>query len=300
MNIKPYLAIVAICIIWGTTYLAIRIGVKDFPPFLFSGLRFILAGGLICSYFLMKGYSWPSKSDFYKLMVSGLCICLGGNLMLCLAEKSIPSGLAALINCGFPFWIVINSRLIHKEEKIAALTITGIAVGFIGQLLIFYDQLKFIMIPAYFNGIIFSVTGVLFASFGSVYMKKNKVSANPVFSGGVQMLCCGPLIALIGYMQGETNHFHVSVESWQAFLYLVIFGSVIGYSAFCYALSHLPATMVSVYTYVNPIVALWLGWLILNENITPLIILAMVITLAGVYIVKKGVQKTEVVVKVLE
>ena len=229
--------------------------------------------------------------DFRNLMVSGLCICLGGNLLLCIAEKNIPSGLAALINCGFPFWIVIISRLIHKAERISTTTIIGLAIGFFGQLLIFYDQLKFIISPAFISGIIISLFGVLFAAYGSVFMKKHTVKSNPVFSGGVQMLCCGPLIALIGFLSGETLSLNISIESWQAFFYLVFAGSIIGYSSFCYALAHLPAAMVSVYTYVNPIVAIWLGWLILNEMITSMIVFAMSITLSGVYIVKTGVRK---------
>ena len=291
---KPYLAVAAICIIWGTTYLGIRIAVKDFPPFLFSGLRFILAGGLITSYYLLKGYSWPSKKDFGSLMISGLCICLGGNLLLVIAEKSIPSGLAALINCGLPLWIVIISKTIHKAERISLTTLTGIAIGFLGQLLIFYDQLKYLVAPAYLKGIIFSLFGVLFASYGSVFMKKHSVKSNPIFSGGVQMLCCGAIIVAIGLIKGEAGYMmNVSTISWQVFAYLTIFGSIIGYSSFCYALSKLPATLVSVYTYINPIVALWLGWLVLNERITPLMILAMVITISGVYIVKEGIQKVE-------
>ena len=209
-----------------------------------------------------------------------------------IAEKNIPSGLAALINCGLPFWIVIISKIIHKSEKISVTTIIGLAIGFCGQLLIFYDQLKYLISPAYLSGIIFSLFGVLFASYGSVYMKKHAVRSNPVFSGGVQMLCWGILISAIGLIKGEAREMmQVSIVSWQAFFYLVIFGSVIGYSSFCYALSKLPATLVSVYTYINPIVALWLGWLILNERITPVMILAMVITISGVFIVKEGVQK---------
>lgn len=264
---------------------------KDFPPFLFSGLRFILAGGLITCYYLLKGYSWPSKQDFRSLMISGLFICFGGSLLLVFAEKNIPSGLAALINCGLPFWIVIISKVIHKAEKISVTTLSGLAIGFCGQLLIFYDQLKYLISPAYLSGIIFSLFGVLFASYGSVFMKKHTVKSNPVFSGGLQMLCWGIIISAIGLIKGESRvMMQVSIGSWQAFLYLVIFGSLIGYSSFCYALSKLPATFVSVYTYVNPIVALWLGWLILNERITPVMILAMVITITGVYIVKVGVQ----------
>ena len=122
-------------------------------------------------------------------------------------------------------------------------------------------------------------------------MKKHSTKSNPIFIGGVQMLCCGLVIAVIGLLKGEVIGIHISTSSWQAFMYLAIAGSVIGYSSFCYALSHLPATFVSIYTYINPIVALWLGWLILNEGITPSMILAMCITITGVYIVKKGTTK---------
>ena len=297
MSIKPLLAVAAISIIWGTTYLAIRIGVKDFPPFLFSGLRFILAGGIITSYFLLKGHSWPSLMDFLNLMVSGLSICLGGNLMLCLAEKNVPSGLAALISCALPFWIVIISKVIHKAEKITFITNAGLAIGFTGQLLIFYDQIKFISTASYLTGIIFSVISVFFGAFGSVYMKKHSVKSNPVFSGGIQMLFSGVIIATIGLFIGEIHVMHVSIAGIQAFLYLVVAGSIVGYSCFCYAISKLPATLVSVYTYINPIVALWLGWLILNERITWMMILAMLITVAGVYIVKRGAYQNKNVLR---
>jgi drug/metabolite transporter (DMT)-like permease len=295
MNFRPYLALSAICIIWGTTYLAIRVGVHEFPTFLFSGLRFVVAGFILCIYYLLIGYKIPKWTDFRNLMISGISISIGGNLLLCFAEKEIPSGLAAIINCGLPFWIVLFSRIMMPEEKITTRLLTGLAVGFIGQLLIFYDQLALLADPKYLGGIILAFFAVMGGSFGSVHMKKYTTHTNPIFGGGIQMLCCGCITTTIGFLSGEKIPWHASSQVWESFIYLIIAGSLIGYSCFCYALSKLPATLVSIYTYVNPIVAIILGWFILRENITPTIIAAMLITILGIYIIKSGFRKETVI-----
>ena len=286
MYFKPYAAVAAISFIWGTTYLAIRVGIKEFPPFLFSGLRFVLAGALICTYFFAKGYKWPTGKSFYILLWSGLCIMVGGNLLLCIAEKHIPSGLAALINAGFPFWIVIISYIINPADKISIQVLTGLAIGFTGQLMIFYDQLAMLTHSEYLTSILFLLASAWFGAYGSVFMKKHNVTINPVFAGGVQMLVSGSIAAMSGFIIGERIP-DAGIEAWSSFFYLVVFGSVIGYSCFCYALSKLPAAKVSIYTYINPIVALWLEWMLLDEKITLLMIVAMVVTITGVYIVTR-------------
>jgi drug/metabolite transporter (DMT)-like permease len=286
--VKPYIALVAICFIWGTTYLAIRIGIREFPPFLFSGLRFVIAGAVICIYYFAKGTKIPPAKDLKNLLISGIAISIGGNLLLCIAEKNVPSGIAAIVNSGFPFWIVIFSRMLMPEEKITSTLITGLFIGFTGQVLIFYDQLKFLAVPAYLTGIILVFIAVMCGAFGSVFMKKHTVHANPVFGGGIQMLCAGGISALTGAVIGEKIPAAASTETWMSFIYLIIFGSIIAYSCFCYALSVLPATLVTIYCYVNPIVAIILGYFILSEPITWKVIAAMVITIAGVYIIKRG------------
>src|SRR4051812_9649691 len=123
-NWKPYAALLALCFLWGTTYLGIKIGVQHFPPFLFSGLRFVIAGGLLTAAFaLNKKTKWPSKTELLNIAISGFLIFVGGNLFLCLAEVSVPSGLSALVNTAFPLWIVIITRIWNPGEKTPLLAI---------------------------------------------------------------------------------------------------------------------------------------------------------------------------------
>ena len=291
-NWKPYGALVGLCFLWGTTYLAIKIGVQHFPIFLFSGIRFIIAGGLILSVFgLQKQTKWPTKKEFIKLAISGILIFVGGNLFLCIAEVSVPSGLAALVNTAFPLWIVIITRIWNPTERTPLLAIIGILIGFAGQLMIFYEQLFLLQNATYIFGIILLVAGVINGSLGSVHMKKNPVSINPVLTGGLQMLIGGCVTTTIGLFRGEMSSMHSNAEGWYAMIYLIIAGSIIGYSLFVYALNHLPAAMVSVYAYVNPIVALWLGWILLSEPVSERTIMAMVVTMIGVFIVNRGMSK---------
>jgi len=288
MHLRPYFALAAICFIWGTTYLAIRIGMQEFPAFLFSGLRFVIAGLIICAWFFSRGAKIPATKDLINLIISGTAISIGGNLLLCIAEKEVPSGIAAIINCGLPFWIVLFSRVLLPSEKITTTLVTGLVIGFLGQMLIFYDQIKFLAEPAYLSGIILVFIAVMSGAFGSVYMKKHTIHTNPIFGGGLQMLICGSITTTIGFASGERLPLNATSDTWLSFAYLIVFGSIIGYSSFCYTLSKLPATLVSIYTYINPIVAVILGYFILQEEITWKTILAILITIVGVYIIKRG------------
>ncbi len=290
-NNKPYFALIALCFLWGTTYLAIKIGVEHFPPFLFSGIRFVIAGGLITlAYAFQKNSIWPTFTEVKKLFFSGSLIFIGGNLFLVIAEQTVPSGLAALVNTAFPLWIVIITRLWNPAEKTPFIALLGIIIGFGGQFLIFYEQLFLLNKSAYFVGIILCVLGVINGAVGSIHMKRFPVSTPPVLTGGLQMLICGIVTSLIGILQGEISQLNSEPEGWLSMLYLIIAGSILGYSLFVYALQHLPAAMVSVYAYVNPIVALWLGSLLLQESISQRTIFAMVVTLVGVFIVSRGMQ----------
>lgn len=291
---NSYLALVALCFLWGTTYLAIKIGVQYFPPFLFSGIRFIIAGGLIVlAYAIRKNTIWPTFKELKRLLISGTFIFVGGNLFLVIAEQTVPSGLAALVNTAFPLWIVIITRLWNPIEKTPFIALTGILIGFAGQFLIFYEQLFLLNNSAYFWGIILCVLGVINGAIGSIHMKKFPVATAPVLTGGLQMLICGTVTTIIGILQGELSELNAVPSGWLSMLYLIVAGSILGYSLFVYALQHLPAAMVSVYAYVNPIVALWLGSILLQESISKRTILAMVVTLVGVFIVNRGMQSVK-------
>ncbi|CAN5389209.1 drug/metabolite exporter YedA [soil metagenome] len=291
-NWKPFGALAALCILWGTTYFAIKIGVQSFPTFLFSGIRFVIAGGLIVLWYLFqKNVQWPSKRELIRLIISGSFIFIGGNLFLCLAELSVPSGVAALVNTAFPLWIVVITRLWNPIEKTPLMAILGILIGFAGQWMIFYEQLYQLDNALYLGGFILLILGVINGAFGSVYLKKYPVTINPVLTGGLQMLCCGTITTIVGVLGGEVPQLNTNPDGWWSMVYLIIAGSVLGYSFFLYALHHLPATMVSVYAYVNPIVALSLGWMFLSEPVSQRSIWAMAVTLTGVYFVNRGMMK---------
>lgn len=289
---KPLAALAAICFLWGTTYLAIKIGMEDhFPPFLFSGLRFVISGVIILLFFLpQKASVIPSLRDFKRMLISGAFIFIGGNLILVLAEQSVPSGLAALVNTGFPLWIAIVTRLWNPGEKTPALVWAGILTGLLGQWLIFYDHIFLLGNTLYTGGLLLLIWGVINGTIGSVHMKKYPIQTHPVLTGGWQMLLCGSITTAIGTYLGEWKELPPDGGGWWSMIYLIVAGSVLGYSLFVYALRYLPAQQVSVYAYVNPIVAVFLGWMLLEEHISEKSMLAMVITIAGVFLVNRGMQ----------
>jgi drug/metabolite transporter (DMT)-like permease len=294
-NRNPYLALLALCFLWGTTYLAIRIGVKSFPPFLFSGIRYIISGlAILLWFYFKKEVVWPTLQELKRIIVTGLFIFVGGNLFLVLAEQSVTSGMAALVNSSFPIWIVLITRVWNPEERISNLSIIGILIGFVGQWLIFYEQLFLLSNGAYLLGFVLLFIGLINGALGSVYMKKFPVKINSVLNAGLQMMICGSVTTVIGLLIGEGEKITFDPIGWYALFYLVVAGSIIGYSLFVYAMDRLPATIVSVYAYINPIVAIWLGLVILNEPISGKTLIAIGITLLGVFIVNKGVVRQKI------
>ncbi len=291
MKSKAYVALIALCFFWGTTYLAIRVGMQTIPLFVFSGFRFVGAGLIMCLYFLLRGYALPDREDFRKLMISGLLLFVGGNLILCFAEKEIPSGLAALICAAFPFWIVLINFIINRKDVPPKKVMMGLLLGFAGLVIIFQDNLKMLSNTAYLTSIIMLVAANIFWAVGSVYSKRNTVKINLLFGAGLQMLCCGSVSAAVGIFKGELSVLTLTNEGVFSFFYLLVAGSIIGYNCFVYCLQELPATLVSIYAYINPIIAILLGWLVLDEIITLSMMIAMVMTLAGVYIVNRAMQQ---------
>lgn len=287
-NIKAYLAWLAICIIWGTTYLAIRIGVEDLPPLLFAGMRWLIAGPILFTVLRLKKYELPDKKDLIPLAIIGIALLGIGNGLVVFAEQWVPSGLTALLITTVPFWMVGLESISQREFKFNFKIIIGMLLGFIGIGLIFGSDIDKLFDPSYLGGII----GLMIADFGwsagSVYSKYKKVASHPLMSASIQMTIAGALMTIIGLIIGEGSDLYFTNESIGAFLYLVIIGSLIGYASYIYAIAHLPVSFVSTYAYINPIIALVLGWLILDEEFTVLIIIATVIILLGVGVVKKG------------
>ena len=296
-NTRAYFALFSIYIIWGTTYLAIRIGVANLPPFLFTGLRFIAAGPLLLIILLLRKYKLPNKNDLFHLSISGLLLLGGGTGLVVFAEQWVPSGLTALLITTVPFWVVGINAIIPQGKKINSTVFLGLLLGLVGVGIIFGEDFVRLFDPAYLRGVIGLMFAVVLWSVGTLYSKYKKISVHPLMSAAMQMIIAGVIITTLGLILGEGSRLHFTNSSFYSYLYLVIVGSIAGYSSYVYAVAHLPVSLVATYAYVNPIIALFLGWLVLDEKISLWVILAAVVILFGVTLVKKGSEKNILVRK---
>ncbi|MDZ7764889.1 MAG: EamA family transporter [Melioribacteraceae bacterium] len=287
-NFKAYLAYFAICIVWGTTYLAIKIGVTDLPPFLFAGFRWLVIGPLFFLFLVLRKFALPSWKDIKHLAVVGFFILGVGNGLVVFGEQWLPSGLTSLLITTLPFWIVGIESGVPSGPRLNSTIIFGLLVGLSGVGVIFSENITQIWKADYFPGIVSLLIAMMSWGGGTVYSKYNKVSVHPLMGASIQMLVAGILQTSLGFSLGEWERFYFTTESFYAFIYLAFVGSVIGYGSYMYAVQHLPISFVSTYTYINPVIALFLGWLVLEEAINLQIIIGAVIIFAGVTLVRRG------------
>lgn len=266
-KLGAYGAWAAVCFFWGTTYLAIAVGLESFPPALFAGLRFIVAGGVL--FFVMsrqRGARLPIGREWFDLGVVGLMLLGVGNGAVVWAEQWVPSGMAALLVATSPFWAAALERLQKGGERVGVRGLLGMAVGFGGLALLVGPQLFGAELNGkYVLGVVIIQVGSFFWQAGSVYSKLRPVGVSPLMSSAVQMIWAGLALTILGTLLGEWSGMRFSARSAGALLYLIVFGSIVAYSAYMYAIQKLPLPLVSTYSYVNPLVALVLGWLILSE-----------------------------------
>lgn len=286
---KAWLAFTGVAFFWGTTFLAIRIGVQSMPPFLMAGLRHFIGGLIICSFFLIKGYALPTWPQFKVYIINGILMLAIGNGLVTWAEMHISSGLAALICALTPLSIIGVNRVfgLHKE-KLGLQALFGILICLVAQVIIFRDNLKELANPNYVIGVIFIVIAIIGWGIGSIYSKNKQTGINPFYGAGLQMISAGVILLVFGTSMGEWPAFKPTTEGIYSVIYLVIFGSLIGYGSFMYVLKQLPATIVSTYAYINTIVAVILGWLWLDEKLNLSIGIAVVLTIVGVWLVNRS------------
>lgn len=287
-NFRAYLAWAAICLIWGTTYLVIRIGLDDFPPVLFAGLRWLIAGPALLIILKLRGYKFPALKDIKHFAVMGILLIGFGNGLVVFAEQWVPSGLTALLLSTEPLWIVGVESLLPGAPGLNLKIVAGMLLGLAGVILIFGNNFSAILDPHYLVGILGLMLGVLGWSSGTLYSKYKKISVHPLMGAAVQMTIAGIGMSLLGVIIGESSYLHFTQNGVLAFLYLIVFGSLIAYASYIYAVAKLPVSIVATYAYVNPVIALFLGWLVLNETLNYIIIIGAIIILIGVYTVKKG------------
>ncbi|MWB93732.1 EamA family transporter [Flavobacterium sp. GA093] len=286
----PILALCWVSFFWGTTWLASKEGVKHMPALQLATIRQFLGGILYVGYFLLKKEPWPKGKQWITILILSILNFVCSNGLSTWGVKYISSGLGAIIGAIFPIWIVIIC--FFKGEKIARLAVTGLLVCFGGICIIFMDHLADFLRPDFQFGIFLSVASTITWAFGILYIMKKAASFNPYFSLGLQMLISS--FILFGVTESTGSNIPLSdipLASWWAIGYLVIIGSVLTFIAFIYSLQHLPKEISSIYAYINPIVAIILGFFIFGETLTQAIAIGALVTLLGLYLVNKSIKK---------
>jgi drug/metabolite transporter (DMT)-like permease len=290
-NAKAVVAWLNVCVIWGTTYLAIRIGVGHMPPMLFAGIRWVIAGLVFIAFLVRRGRPLPRAGELVHLAVVGLCLIGLGNGLVVFAEQWIPSGLAALLITTVPFFLVGMEACLPKGPRLNATILAGLTMGLAGVGLIFGEDLRYLADPKNLAGVLGLLGAVVFWSIGSLYSKYVKVSVDPLMGASVQMLIAGIALSGIGTALGEWPRLELEVNGLLSLAYLILIGSLVGYSSYIYVINKLPLSLVSTYAYINPIIALFLGWAVLDEKLNFQIAAAAAVILLGVFIVKQGIGK---------
>jgi drug/metabolite transporter (DMT)-like permease len=291
----PYIALAVVCVIWGTTYLALRIAVLHFPPFLFTAMRQTTAGLLLLSFIYMFGKAAiPSRDHILRQAIGGFFMISMGNGLVAWAEMHIPSGVAAIICSLMPVLVILINVTIHRDEKPTIPIIAGVALGLIGIVVMFSEHLGGFSKTEYILGILFTfAAGVAWAG-GSIWIKKHHTQSNLFVNAGLQMFFGGFLLFPFSLAFDDLSRISFSADVLWALAYLIVFGSLVAYASYAYALRKLPMTIVSLYAYINPIVAVVLGWLVLDETLNIKIWFSILLTITGIYIVNKGYQLQKV------
>lgn len=290
---KAVFALALVCFLWGTTWVGAKIGTKYLPALQMAGIRQLAAGILYVSYFIYKGAKFPRGKEWLSVIVLSILNFALSNGLSNWGVQHISAGLGAIMAASFPLCIVIIG-LFTSKEKIPPKALTGLLLGFSGVCIIFIEHLKDFAIPDFRFGIMLSLIATWTWAFGTIFTKKNAVSFNPYFSLGLQMVISGTsLLLLTKATNSATVHSfmpfsEIPLNAWLTIAYLVVFGSVIAFVAYLYALQNLPTEQASIYAYINPIVAVLLGWMLFNESPSIFILVGGAVTLLGVFLVNKA------------
>ena len=284
-----WFAWVAVCLIWGTTYLGIRISLETMPPMLMGGLRWTVAGGALAAYMWTRGEPLPRPSQWGAPLLLGFLMLVLGNGGVVWAELYVPSGLTAVVVASSPFWMAGVEALYRDSERLTWNTMLGFLVGFSGIVLLIWPELlhggasgrSFVL------GMVALQIACLGWAIGSSYSKRHGRHENVFSVTAAQMLAGGAMMLLIGTLRGEWGSLGFSARTTTAFVYLSTIGAIGGFVAYTYALRHLPVSLVSLYAYINPIIAVALGVAVLGEPFTPRMALAAALVFGGVAIVRR-------------
>jgi drug/metabolite transporter (DMT)-like permease len=290
-------AFAALYIIWGSTYLGIKYAIETIPPFFMAGIRFLIAGSLLLVWCFIKKEPTPSAKSIGIISLAGILMLFIGNAAVVWSEQYLPSGLVAIIVATVPLWFVLLDKRQWRFHFSNKLILAGLLIGFAGVMMLFSGNGSLGVTGSKMKIISFFVlmVGSIGWAVGSLYAKYKKTDGSVIVKVAIQMLAAGVAGIISGFIAGEQKEFQlaqVSLVSILALIYLITIGSMVAYLAYIWLLGIRPPSLVGTYAYVNPVVAVFLGWLLAGEIITTQQVIALSIILAGVILVNfsKGKQ----------
>ncbi|SNR53621.1 drug/metabolite exporter YedA [Hymenobacter mucosus] len=287
------LAFAAVYLIWGSTYLGIRFAIESMPPLLMAGSRYTLAGAVLYGVMRLRGEPAPTWRGWGVALLIGICLLAFGNGGVTLGEQYIPSGLAALLVATVPMFLALLGWWSGVAQRPTPAVALGLLCGLLGvYLLARTPSTSHVALPGHESiGILLVLTAGLVWAVGSLYSKRRQPSPSPFLSGGMQMLCGGVVMLIVGVLRGEATGFalaQVTAKSWGAYAYLVTFGSIVAFTAYIWLLRVVEPALAGTYAFVNPVVAVLLGWAFAGESLNGgmlggavLIVLAVALVILG-------------------
>jgi drug/metabolite transporter (DMT)-like permease len=285
---NAWIAFAAVCLIWGTTYLAIKVALETVPPFMLGGLRYVIAGTVLAAFLRVRGITLPPLREWRELALLGFLMITLGNGGVNWGEQYLASGITAVVIATSPFWMVAIDAFWPDGERLSSRKLLGLLVGFSGIVLLTWPDLT--LDGAQGSRVLLGILSLQVACVGwsvaSSYTKRHSHSRNVLAVAAVQMFFGGAFMLLIAAFTGEWRHVSFTMRSAGAVAYLIVAGSLVAFAAYSYALRHLPIATVSLYTYINPVIAVALGTLLLGEPFRVSMLVAAAVIVAGIAIVR--------------
>jgi len=285
-----YLAFIAVCLIWGTTYMAITVALQTVPVLLVAGLRWMAAGVVMSALMLATGRGLPRPALWGPLFLLGFLMNVVGNGFVVYAQQYVASGLTAVLIATTPFWQALIERLLPNGERFSARALAGLSLGFTGIVILVWPEMTNggASGRAFVLGVIAIQLACVGWVIGTSYAKRHELGDNPFPSTALQMVFSGTMLLTAATINGDWAHLSFTPRTIAAMAYLSIAGSLLAYSAYIYAIQHLPLSLVSLYAYINPIIAVTLGTLLLSEPFSTRVAVSAALVLAGTWIVGGG------------
>lgn len=285
LDLKLFLAMAGVAIIWGTTYLGISLAVETIPGWYVTSIRQFLAAFILMFYLIYKNQlKWVSWKYFNRQFLLALFMVVVANGFTTLAEKTVPSGLAALVNSLSPILVFVASAALGYQKPTIK-SFVGVLLGFLGVVFLFRDGVSGLFVPEYRTGVLLLGGAITGWTIGTIYTKRTNNQSQGIFLDlFYQFFIAGVVQLVLALNTGNSNFEIWSLMSISATLYLAVFGSIVGFFCYNYALKRVSASEVSILTYFNTVIALFLGWLVLDEVITVDVMIATFLIIVGVFI----------------